>query len=268
MFKIRELIVQTSISITGLLLRVFNSNLYFNDKQLATLSGDNILPGMILTINEDGQISQVSDVSKVSIHIDPTNGDDTGYGSALSPFATLDKALESALDYKMFSSVEFVIYGNCQIATSRSLTFPSEVIFTGQSGNEYTVTVAISAEGDVPSLIIDSAARVIFNGINISITGTSAELSSLIKGTPSEIIILHGDTILCDNVALLESYYNIDVRLIDSTINNSTEKIFINSGGGEVNITGDGNSTISNPNATDVCYYIATSGSNYSASFL
>jgi len=266
MFKVRELIAQTSMSIAGFLLTVVNSRLYFDEKPLATLSGNVILPGMMLTLTEDGHITQVDNVSKVSIHIDPANGDDTGYGTEASPLATLDAAIVSADKYKMFSYVEFILYDHCQLNTGATLAFPSEIRFKGANGGEYTVTVNIGAT--IPSLEINASTTIMFDGINIAISGTTATLGAIITGHPSALIMFHSDITLIENVALMESYHNLDVRMIDATINNSAEKIFINNGGGRVQISGDSNSSFSEPNSTDVCYYIASNDENYSASFL
>jgi len=259
MFKVREIIVQTGVILAGFALKVYEGRLHFGDEQVATLSPDETTVGSMLTVNSNGSIVSIDDISTLTIHVDSQNGsDENGYGNEDLPFRTLSHAINVSSDFKMFQSVKFVLYGDMELSGAiPAIQFPSEVTFIGNSQQE--ISLSLVTNGIIaPTINIDSRARVVFDGVSLSVNGDTTDMASIVKGRMSEVVLIHNSIFLPENTSLIESLYNIDVRMINTSVDNSEEKIFINNGGSRVSITGDSASSIVSMESSDVCYYVAT----------
>lgn len=252
MFKVLDMLVSGSLYFAETALDSVDGKLRFGGKRLPTYDEDECIPGTLLTISVDGDLIPMEDTRTISIHIDPVSGDDENIGSLAMKIKTLDTAIELSKKFKMFNSVKFILYGDATISSDSTIDFPSEVHFIGDSNDPVRISMTEKTGGGYPSIEVDSNARVILDNIKIIGDVQKDTASSFISGRPNSISLIDSQISLPTNMSLVESYFNIDVRLISSSIDNTNGTVISNLGGSFVRVSGDGSSTISNLSATEI----------------
>ena len=252
MFKVIDMLVSGSLYFADIALESIDGRLRFGGKRLPTYDEDECIPGTLLTISVDGDLIPMEDTRTISIHIDPALGDDENVGSFDMRLKTINKAMELSAKFKMFNSVKFILYGDSILSSDFTIDFPSEIHFIGSSSEIVRIVMSEKPDEEYPSIEVDSNARVILDNIQIAGDPQKETLSSVFSGRPNSISLINSHVSLPLNMALIESYFNIDMRLISSSIDNANGTVISNLGGSFVRLSGDESSIVSNSSASDI----------------